>query len=72
MNTNAIHNLLNFIGLIIGALIAYDWTMLGMSDATAAKTAAIVLVADKLIKLALNVTRDGIGGLFSKQPPVEK
>lgn len=71
MNTNAIHNLLNFVGLIIGALIAYDWTMLGLSPSTAAMVAAVVLTADKLIKLAINILRDGLGGLFKNQPPVQ-
>jgi len=72
MNTNAIHNILNFIGLIVGALIAYDWTTLGLSPGTAATVAGAVLLADKVIKLAINVTRDGIGGLFAQQPPVQK
>jgi hypothetical protein len=72
MNTNAIHNILNFIGLIVGALIAYDWTALGLSPGTAATVAGGVLLADKIIKLAMNVIRDGLGGLFAPQPPVVK
>lgn len=72
MNTNAIHNILNFVGLIIGAIAAYDWTLLGMSPATAATVTGIVLLADKIIKLAINIIRDGLGGLFAPQPPVSK
>lgn len=72
MNTNAIHNILNLIGLVIGALIAYDWTMLGIEPSTAAAIAAGFLLADKIIKLAINITRDGLGGLFLPQPPVER
>jgi len=71
MNANAIHNILNFVGLIIGALLTYDWTMLGMSAETAAFIAAWVLFADKIIKLVMNIFRDGLGGLFKVQPPVE-
>lgn len=70
MNTNLIHNILNVIGLIIGALLTYDWTMLGMSDKMAATVAAAVLLADKIIKLGINLTRDGVSGLVKDQPPV--
>lgn len=72
MNTNAIHNILNLIGLIIGALIAYDWTGLGLSAETAAAIASGMLVADKVIKFAMNIVRDGFMGLWKVQPPVEK
>lgn len=72
MNTNAIHNILNLIGLLIGALITYDWTQLGLSAETAALVAGWVLLVDKIIKLAMNLFRDGLGGLFKPQPPVEK
>lgn len=72
MNTNAIHNILNFVGLLVGALVVYDWTQLGIDAATAATLTGAVLLADKVIKLGLNVTRDGVGGLFKPQPPVQK
>ena len=72
INANAFHNILNLIGLIIGALIAFDWTSLGLDPVTAAKVAGGVLLADKVIKLALNVSRDGVDGLFARQPPVVK
>jgi hypothetical protein len=72
MNANMIHNILNLIGLVIGALIAFDWTTLGLDAGTAATVAGAVLLVDKVIKLGLNVTRDGVTGLFKQQPPVEK
>ncbi len=71
MNTNAIHNILNFFGLIVGALVTFDWAGLGMSPETAAFFAGAVLLADKIIKLAMNIFRDGLGGLFKTQPPVQ-
>lgn len=71
MNTNAIHNILNLIGLIVGALVTFDWAGLGLSPESAALLAGWVLVADKVIKLAMNIVRDGIGGLFKPQPPVQ-
>lgn len=72
MNTNAIHNILNLIGLVVGGLITFNWTSLGLSPETAAFVAGAVLLADKIIKLAMNVLRDGLGGLFAPQPPVIK
>lgn len=72
MNFNLIHNILNFLGLIFGALLTYDWTMLGLSPEMAALVAGIVLTGDKIIKLAMNIFRDGLGGLFKEQPPVVK
>lgn len=48
------------------------WTTLGVDASTAATIAGGVLLADKVIKLGLNVTRDGVTGLFKVQPPVEK
>ena len=71
MNTNAIHNILNFVGLIIGALITYDWTQLGLSAESAAFIAGWVLLGDKIIKLAMNIFRDGLGGLLKNQPAVK-
>lgn len=70
MNTNAIHNILNLVGLIIGALLAYDWQAV-FSPEVAATVAAWLLFGDKAIKLAMNIFRDGIGGLFKIQPPVQ-
>lgn len=69
---NKVHNILNFLGLLVGAVIVYDWTMLGMSDAQAAKLTATVLVVDKVLKLGINITRDGLAGLWKEQPPVVK
>jgi len=72
MNTNALHNILNLIGLIVGSLITFDWAGLGLAPEVAAMVAGGVLLADKVIKLAINVTRDGVGGLFAQPPPVLK
>jgi hypothetical protein len=71
VNTNLIHNVLNFVGLLVGALLTYDWTQLGLTAEQAAFVAAWVLTGDKVIKLAINIVRDGFGGLFKTQPPVE-
>lgn len=70
MNTNMIHNILNLIGLIVGALITFDWQSLGFTAEQAALVAGWVLLGDKVIKLLMNIMRDGMGGLFKPQPPV--
>lgn len=67
LNTNLIHNILNFVGLIVGALITYDWTQLGLSAEQAAFVAGWVLVGDKIIKIAMNIVRDGFSGLYKVQ-----
>ncbi len=72
MNTNALHNILNLIGLIVGSLILFDWASLGLSPEMSAAIAGGVLLADKIIKFAINILRDGVGGLWKPQPPVER
>jgi hypothetical protein len=71
MNANAIHNILNLLGLIVGSLITFDWAGLGLPPEAAAMIAGGVLLADKIIKLGMNIMRDGFGGLFKVQPPVQ-
>lgn len=71
MNTNMIHNLLNLFGLIVGALITFDWTQLGFTAEQAALVAGWVLLGDKIIKFAMNIIRDGVTGLWKPQPPVK-
>lgn len=71
MNTNLIHNILNVVGLLVGAIITVDWAGLGLSPQTAATVAGAVLVAQNVIKMAINITRDGVSGLAKDQPPVK-
>lgn len=70
MNTNLFHNILNFVGLIVGSILFFDWASLGVSPEAAASISAGILVADKVIKLAINILRDGFTGLAKPQPPV--
>lgn len=71
MNSNFVHNLLNILGLIVGALLTVDWTGLGLTDSTAARVAAGVLLLSNLIKMTINLTRDGADGITKPQPPVD-
>lgn len=72
LNANAVHNFLNLIGLVTGAFLVFDWEALGLSPHGAAMLAAWILLTDKIIKIVMNITRDGFTGLWQRQPPVEK
>jgi len=72
MNSNLIHNILNLAGVVVGSLVAFDWTSLGLAPAAAATVAGGLLTAQSLIKLGINVSRDGLSGLVQPQPPVQK
>ena len=71
MNANAIHNILNLLGLIVESLLMFDWASLGLSAEVSATLGAAFILADKVIKFAMNLFRDGITGLFKVQPPVQ-
>lgn len=72
LNANAIHNILNLIGLIVGVLVTYDFTQLGLTAETAAILAGWFILLDKILKLSMNLFRDGLSGLFKVQPPVKQ
>lgn len=72
MNTNLIHNILNLIGLLVAALVGFDWAGLGLPPETVALITSVVLFADKILKFMINIWRDGISGLVKDQPPVVK
>lgn len=67
MNTNLIHNILNILIAIVPPLQAYDWTPF-MSQDTALKVVGVL----GLLKILINVARDGMDGLYAQQPPVIK
>lgn len=71
MNANMVHNFLNIAGFIFAAFLTYDWTSLGFTAEQAVVIAGWVLLGDKVIKLGMNIVRDGPGGLFKVQPPVK-
>lgn len=82
MNSNLFHNLANAASLILAAgtaaLIASGCTTLptGAMDCSASwinpawTTAAIAAL--QLVKIGVNVFRDGFSGLAKPQPPVKK
>lgn len=71
MNTNMIHNILNVLFGIIGVLLATDFTTFGVDPEAAVRIAGSLMIAQNIIKVGMNITRDGITGLVKKQPPVQ-
>lgn len=66
LNTNTLHNVINVAVVAIPALETFDWTPF-LSDATALKVVGVL----GLLKIAVNVLRDGPTGLIKPQPPVK-
>lgn len=66
MNTNLIHNILNFLIAVIGGLAAFDF-----SSIVSAPTAVKIVSALAMLKLIMNALRDGIAGMVKEQPPVK-
>jgi len=46
--------------------VTFDWAGIGMTPEAAALLAGWVLMCDKIIKLAMNVTRDGSKGCLQQ------
>lgn len=72
INTNSIHNLLNFFGVTFGVLVMVDYSIFGLSGAETAKLVGSLMLGQNLIKVWMNLARDGVAGLVAPQPPVEK
>lgn len=70
MNSNFFHNILNVAFGIVGVLVVADWTAFGFDAEMSVKIVGALLVAQNTLKLGINVTRDGLTGLFKPQPPV--
>lgn len=81
MNSNLFHNIANALNVILAALVAGLISTGCVATATGGLDCAnswipvayvgYALVAVNLMKIAVNVVRDGIGGLFKQQPPVQ-
>ncbi|TIM47557.1 MAG: hypothetical protein E5Y55_06725 [Mesorhizobium sp.] len=66
-NTNAAHNLINVLILLFTGLVGFDWTLFGIDAALALKITGVLA----LLKILINVVRDGVAGLVRNQPAVE-
>lgn len=65
INTNFIHNILNFLMIAVPALQTMDWTPF-FSEATSLKIVGGLALA----KILINLLRDGLNGLYKHQPPI--
>lgn len=65
MNSNFAHNLLNGLMVLIPALEVFDWTPFFSME-----TSLKIVGGLGLLKLLINVVRDGFTGLTKEQPPV--
>jgi hypothetical protein len=72
MNSNLFHNILSLLLLVLGAVATFDWTTLGASADVAIKITGGIVMATSILKLGVNVSRDGLTGLTKPQPPVGK
>lgn len=66
MNTNFAHNIMNVVVMLIGTLIAVDWSTFGLSP----EMTGMVIAALGFIKLLMNAFRDGPANMASPQPAV--
>jgi len=66
-NTNLWHNILNVLIVVVPSLEVFDWSPF-FNDAVALKIVGVL----GLLKIGINVWRDGVTGLGSPQPPVQK
>lgn len=66
LNLNAFHNAINLVLGVIGAIMAFDWTLLGLTPQQMGSIISICM----LIKLVANAARDGLAGMVKQQPPV--
>lgn len=66
MNTNLIHNILNFLIAVAGGLAGFDFSSI-VSQGAAGKIVAVLAAA----KLVMNALRDGVAGMAKEQPPVK-
>lgn len=84
MNSNAIHNLMNIVGWIIGAIGAvllfsgcsalpngsFDCSASTVIPAWLLPYIMTLITVMLVVKTIINIGRDGLGGLWKPQPPV--
>jgi len=65
-NTNLLHNILNVAVVALPALEVLDWMPL-----VGPENALKIVSGIGLVKIMVNVFRDGVTGMASQQPPVK-
>ena len=79
MNLNMIHNVINLLIAGLGAILLASGCVAaanGALDCTASwippQFTMIAITALSVLKVVLNIFRDGLAGLWKVQPPVQK
>lgn len=80
LNSNLVHNILNVVGAVLAAataILMYSGCTVGVGGALECSAswippeiAMIILSVLSVIKIVINLTRDGATGLVKPQPPV--
>lgn len=60
---NKLHSVFLLFNIIIGAMMTFDWTQIGLAPHTAQVVAGVVLLGANMTKLALNATGNGATGV---------
>lgn len=81
MNSNLFHNIANVVNVVLAMLIAglistgCVASASGVLDCSASwipvDYVGYALLVVNALKIGVNVVRDGLGGLFKQQPPVQ-
>lgn len=79
MNLNMVHNIINIVIAALSALLVTSGCVenaAGALDCTASwiprELTVIAIGLLSVLKVAMNIFRDGFGGLWKVQPPVQK
>ena len=70
-NSNTFHNLCSLLLLVVGVLGQYDWTALGATPEIALRIVSGLALLTSILKLGVNMQRDGLAGMVKPQPPVQ-
>lgn len=82
MNSNLFHNILNVLMAVLAAVVAFllatgcvqlpNGDLECSSSWLSPKIIVVILAALPIIKIIVNILRDGFGGLTKPQPPVQR
>lgn len=64
--SNAVHNLINILIVVITGLEGFGWV-----DLVGPDLALQIVAGLAAVKLVINAIRDGLAGMMKVQPPVE-
>lgn len=68
MNVKAIHNFLNIVSVLVGALLAFDFAGVGSAVGADSGVAGTILGGLGFVQTMISAAKNGIGGLFSADP----